>query len=599
MSGTTRRPGALKLIGHSRLALHRAFHHLVLEVRDDGGFLANNCKLMRVIRRSRHPDDPDHPDGADADFRAVRVHARKPKPKNPRSKTPGVATADSDPDPPALVAIFGPFDRDVVIIPECDRRAASIPVAYRASLRSSNAADGGRRARLFLGIALVALAPALSEWTAAYYGAGAMLFVTVLALVLLRRAARLAPGGRSARGVASVLAAAAAFDGSSEHLARFLEAYVALCLRPKATAARAASSETPTRRGLPVALAATAATLAGAGAGFWAVRRWMIDPDTGGVEPTVAAPRASRVARWGRYCYSSPRWTRRAEYFARAPPRRGRRRSRSARREDARRRFENDSPRDDRDATNTPVRSERSAEEIDSEDFESRNRRGRGGRRGGTRWASARRRRREEDRRLGPFGRFRPVGRFGPVGRRARTVASVRILTPGVVVLEDGVGLASSSSRVGAGDDGPGAEHAPRRSPRRRAGRGRDARRIEIAVVGESRAGFVVAVAVRRARFGSVDATREPGFPRQRRGLASVSIRAPGEGDGVAAATSAGAAAASRGRFLTEVEFHELGRETTDRGLDELCGTPEFAKWMRRRARKVRLEREDDDDDDA
>ena len=141
------------------------------------------------------------------------------------------------------------------------------------------------------------------------------------------------------------------------------------------------------------------------------------------------------------------------------------------------------------------------------------------------------------DRRLGPFGRFRPVGRFGPVGRRARTVASVRILTPGVVVLEDGVGLASSSSRVGAGDDGPGAEHAPRRSPRRRAGRGRDARRIEIAVVGESRAGFVVAVAVRRARFGSVDATREPGFPRQRRGLASVSIRAPGEGDGVAAAT--------------------------------------------------------------
>ena len=69
-----------------------------------------------------------------------------------------MATADSDPDPPALVAIFGPFDRDVVIIPECDRRAASIPVAYRASLRSSNAADGGRRARLFLGIALVALA---------------------------------------------------------------------------------------------------------------------------------------------------------------------------------------------------------------------------------------------------------------------------------------------------------------------------------------------------------------------------------------------------------------------------------------------------------
>ena len=88
VSGTTRRPGALKLIGHSRLALHRAFHHLVLEVRDDGGFLANNCKLTRVIRRSRHPDDPDHPDGADADFRAVRVRAQaetqKPPVENPR-----------------------------------------------------------------------------------------------------------------------------------------------------------------------------------------------------------------------------------------------------------------------------------------------------------------------------------------------------------------------------------------------------------------------------------------------------------------------------------------------------------------------------------
>ena len=254
VSGTTRRPGALKLIGHSRLALHRAFHHLVLEVRDDGGFLANNCKLARVTRRSHHPN-------ADADFRSVRVRARKPQPT-------------TDPDPPALVATFGPFDRDVILIPECDRRgaAASIssissssanPVAYRVSLRSSGAADGGRRARLLLGIALVALAPALSEWAAAYYGAGMVLSVTVLALVLIRRAARLAPGGRSARGVASVVAAAAAFAVPSEHLARFLEAYVALCLRPIKLVVRAIVERNADEAGLPVALAATAATLAG------------------------------------------------------------------------------------------------------------------------------------------------------------------------------------------------------------------------------------------------------------------------------------------------------------------------------------------------
>ena len=159
VSGTTRRPGALKLIGHSRLALHRAFHHLVLEVRDDGGFLANNCKLsvshppIPPPRRPRPPRRrrrrlPRRPRAR------AQAETQKPPVENPRGGHRRLR-----PRPARDVAIFGPLDRDVVIIPECDRRAASIPVAYRASLRSSNAADGGRRARLFLGIALVALAP--------------------------------------------------------------------------------------------------------------------------------------------------------------------------------------------------------------------------------------------------------------------------------------------------------------------------------------------------------------------------------------------------------------------------------------------------------
>ena len=112
--------------------------------------------------------------------------------------------------------------------------------------------------------------------------------------------------------------------------------------------------------------------------------------------------RAPRVARWGRYCCSSPRWTRRAEYFSRAPPRRGRRRSRSARREDARRRFENGLAARRSSQRRILRFDERSAEEIDSEDFESRNRRGRGGRRGdevGVGEATSTR----GDRRLGPF----------------------------------------------------------------------------------------------------------------------------------------------------------------------------------------------------
>ena len=102
--------------------------------------------------------------------------------------------------------------------------------------------------------------------------------------------------------------------------------------------------------------------------------------------------------------------------------------------------------------------------------------------------------------------------------------------------------------------------------------------------------------AARAFRFRRRDA--RAGVPAATPGLASVSIRAPGEGDADRRGHPRVRRRRPERRFLTEVEFHELGRETTDRGLDELCGTPEFAKWMRRRAHKVRLEREDDDDDD-
>ena len=55
----------------------------------------------------------------------------------------------------------------------------------------------------------------------------------------------------------------------------------------------------------------------------------------------------------------------------------------------------------------------------------------------------------------------------------------------------------------------------------------------------------------------------------------------------------AGSAANARGRFLTRAEFDAMGARETERGLDELCGTPEFARWMRRNAARVRLKPEE------
>jgi hypothetical protein len=44
---------------------------------------------------------------------------------------------------------------------------------------------------------------------------------------------------------------------------------------------------------------------------------------------------------------------------------------------------------------------------------------------------------------------------------------------------------------------------------------------------------------------------------------------------------------------LTRAEFDAMGARETERGLDELCGTPEFARWMRRNAARVRLKPEE------
>ena len=59
-----------------------------------------------------------------------------------------------------------------------------------------------------------------------------------------------------------------------------------------------------------------------------------------------------------------------------------------------------------------------------------------------------------------------------------------------------------------------------------------------------------------------------------------------------------GMAARARGRFMTRAEYDALGALSTDRGLDELCGTPEFAKWMAKQSHRVRLVATDLDSDE-
>ena len=53
VSATTRRPGLFKLVGHGRLAIHKLFHHLELEVFDYGGLAANDCQLQRITPRQK------------------------------------------------------------------------------------------------------------------------------------------------------------------------------------------------------------------------------------------------------------------------------------------------------------------------------------------------------------------------------------------------------------------------------------------------------------------------------------------------------------------------------------------------------------------
>ena len=160
---------------------------------------------------------------------------------------------------------------------------------YRVELVSSKGPDLRRVFRLVVGAALVAFAPAISGWDRG------VLRPRHGAVRPRRRVARVVPrvegdagGGGVAKTGGAVVAALAAVIVPAEDLSRVVEGYVALMLKPAQLVFRAVVEQNPDEAGLPVALFATTLALVGAGVGFWVVRRWLVDPFSGGVEPTVA-----------------------------------------------------------------------------------------------------------------------------------------------------------------------------------------------------------------------------------------------------------------------------------------------------------------------
>ena len=283
IAANTRRPGILKLHGYQRMLQHKMFHHLTLEIYDDGGFVANSCVLHRVVMDKE----------SDGEVRRTKVRQRK------GPGHPGLAAlaggslntaASNASGGPTFVATFGPFDQGVTLTPRCERwrGGAAEPLSYRVRLVASDGPDTGKISKLIVGAALVTLAPVVSEMTLAYYGVGMALSVLAVAILIIYRVARALPGGRAIKAGAGASAAVAALVVPSEHLSAVVEGYVHLCLKPVSLVARAVYEQNPDEAGLPYALAATIVMLAGAGIGLWVVRRWMIDDVTGGVAPSVA-----------------------------------------------------------------------------------------------------------------------------------------------------------------------------------------------------------------------------------------------------------------------------------------------------------------------
>jgi len=703
---------AVEVRGFSRLTQpHKAFHHVTLEVFDDArsSFARNECELRyadgRRVKSARR--GPGWPRKRDAVLKFAKANFGA-------SEAPSVETSNGAGNerttPPTLVADFGPFDATRVVV-RCGGVSSGVSPGFEKRQNTNNVPGGAftvtfeiggndrdvatRRWRFILGTTLVLFAPRLADVAAAYYATGAVLGVAALLFFFAAKAARIVPGGRVARMGAGLAAAVSAFVVPPEHVTKVFEMYISLWLAParlvvvaarralfggyesfagygsrggsfaeadsasdlNASDLKASPLEAVT---LAYALAGTALTLAGAGAGLWATNAWVIDKSTG----EVAAPAAAfaRVAARAlgatllQFCtadaalggalasialVSAVAESARGGSLARALSmgalngKKTDSRRRRVSRGDARRVSDSDGS--------------RRSDWSDSDDEDEEERRGSRGRfetnttprsRGSARGRSAqfsgsasglRRRGRErarsrdaelessdeEDARSPGWNWFGGASRSRRGRRRRRgdggygtpTTLDPEPRTPPVVLVGTGAGaLGASPGRT------PGAGLRPWRSPRggsaspfsfgfffsesrsprtvRRDSDSEDDADGDALLRERHRAAAAAAAGARRAagrsgRSGHVTRTRTSSATRGGEELAAEANPVP-----------VGMAARARGRFMTRAEYDAQGAERTDRGLDELCGTPEFAKWMAKQSHRVRLVATDLDSDE-
>ena len=667
---------AVEVRGFSRLTQpHKAFHHVTLEVFDDArsSFARNECELRyadgRRVKSARR--GPGWPRKRDAVLKFAKANFGA-------SEAPSVETSNGAGNerttPPTLVADFGPFDATRVVV-RCGGVSSGVSPGFEKRQQNTNNVPGGgaftvtfeisgndrdvvtRRWRFILGTTLVLFAPRLADVAAAYYATGAVLGVAALLFFFAAKAARIVPGGRVARMGAGLAAAVSAFVVPPEHVTKVFEMYISLWLAPArlvvAAARRALFGGYESFAGygsrggsfaeadsasdlnasdlkaspleavtLAYALAGTALTLAGAGAGLWATNAWVIDKSTG----EVAAPAAAfaRVAARAlgatllQFCtadaalggalasialVSAVAESARGGSLARAlsmgalnGKKTDSRRRRVSRDSDGSRRSDwSDS--DDEfsgSASGLRRRGRERARSRDAEDEEDESSDEEDARSPGWNWfGGASRSRRGRRRRRGDGGYGTP------------TTLDPEPRTPPVVLVGTGAGaLGASPGRT------PGAGLRPWRSLRggsaspfsfgffsrsplaSRDSDSEDDADGDALLRERHRAAAAAAAGARRAagrsgRSGHVTRTRTSSATRGGEELAAEANPVP-----------VGMAARARGRFMTRAEYDAQGAERTDRGLDELCGTPEFAKWMAKQSHRVRLVATDLDSDE-
>ena len=656
------RAQAVEVRGFSRLTQpHKAFHHVTLEVFDDArsSFVKNECELRfadgRPLRSRRGPGWPRKRDIA------LKYLTRETSNANEAAD----ASLSGAYPKPSLVADLGPFDVARVIatcgaaseVPQTN----SFTVTFRVVANDSELRV--RKWRFVAGIALVAFAPRLADVAAAYYVAGALLGVVALAFLFVAKMARAVPGGRATRAGAGVLAAVSAFVVPQEHVSKVLEMYVSLWLAPArltlAAARRALfpsisssssssygaemgsydlSSSTPDDSYLTLAyaLAGTVLTLAGAGAGLWATRAWVIEKKTGDVSTHVAA--FARVAARAlgavllQFCSLDSLFGGAAASIAvamavadnaraMADAWRGRggdvyakgRRNGKARRSAG--------GLDSRDGRFVELSSSDSDE---LERFSSRRRSG------GTAGSYERWDRRDEsetdddesdavgkrDAKASPGWNWFGGARGSSLVRRRRRDKNVsgkkthtpRTMdpeprTPPVVLLGTGAGaLGASPGRTPGAGLRPWLFSSPFSFGRGGSG-SRDSDSEEDldgdALLQERhRAAAANGEASLRRSAGSGSAEKSGKKNAGKRRVSGKTKPTSARRSPDSNPVPVGMAARARGRFMTRAEYDALGAESTDRGLDELCGTPEFAKWMAKQSHRVRLVATDLDSDE-